>query len=252
MRPSDSLVVSCFALSIAAACSSTSRSSSASTESKPTPASAPAAHGVLDGKVFEVQLVDGSGKKDQDQLVFDAASFESSACRPYGFKPAKYTGRAQGEDVTFESTAVAKDAGTNAWTGTVHGSSVRGTLTYTDPKGSATRYTYEGKLANGALDGKSFEIEMVGADGKPQDKDRVSFQAGSFDSSSCRPFGFIRTAYTTSADGEGLRFTAVAASAEYGLNHWQGTVRGDKIEGTLTSGEGADAPMLKFSGHRAP
>src|SRR5690242_19641224 len=73
MRPSTSLVVSCFALSLSAACSSTSGSSSASAESKPATASAPAAHGVLDGKVFEVQLVDASGKKDVDQLVFDAA-----------------------------------------------------------------------------------------------------------------------------------------------------------------------------------
>lgn len=252
MRRSTTLIASCFALSMSAACSSTSGSSSMSAESKPAPASAPAAHGVLDGKVFDVELVDPSGKKGADQLTFDAAIFESSACRPYGFKAAKYSGHAQGEDVMFESTAVAKDAGTNAWTGTVHGSSVKGTMTYTDAKGAATRYTYEGKLASGALDGKSFDIEMVGADGKTQDKDRVTFQSGSFDSSSCRPFGFIRTGYTTTPNGDAVSFQAVAASAEYGFNHWQGVVRGDHIEGTLKSGEAADAPVLKFSGHRVP
>jgi hypothetical protein len=97
-----------------------------------------------------------------------------------------------------------------------------------------------------------FELEMVGADGKKQDKDRLSFAAGSVDSSSCRPFGFLRAAYTTTADGDGLRFEAVAASAEYGLNHWQGTVRGDRIEGTLKSGESADTPVLRFTGQRVP
>lgn len=252
MLRTNRFLLSVLVLSISAACSSTSGSSGTSAESKAAPASAPAAHGPLDGKVFDVELVDPNGKKDPDQLTFDAASFESSACRPYGFKAAKYSGRAQGEDVTFESTAVTKDGGTNAWKGTVHGSTVKGTVTCTDAKGTAMHCTYEGKIASGALDGKSFEIEMIGADGKTQDKDRVTFQAGSFDSSSCRPFGFIRTGYTATADGDAMKFTAVAASAEYGLNHWQGTIHGDKIEGTLKSGEAADGPVLKFTGHRVP
>jgi hypothetical protein len=250
MRPSTSLLASTLFLSVSAACSSTSESHNAAAEAKAASASAPAAHGVLDGKMFDVQLQNGKGGADPDQLAFDSASFDSSACRAYGFKPAKYSGRAQGDVITFEATAVSKDAGTNAWTGTVHGSTVKGTLTCTDPKGASTKYTYEGKLSSGALDGKNFEIELVGADGKTQDKDRVSFASGSFDSTSCRPFGFIRTAYTTTAAGDSTHFEATCVSTDYPMNHWQGTIHGDQIEGTLKSGEGADAPVLKFKGHR--
>jgi hypothetical protein len=167
-------------------------------------------HQPLDGKTFDVMLVQSDGKKDSDQLAFDAATFESSACRPYGFKPAKYTATAHGDDVQFESTASTKEAGSNAWKGTVHGSSVKGTLVYSNPKGETTSYTFEGKLAIGALDGRTYEVQMIGADGKPQEKDNISFAGGSFDSSSCRPFGFIRTGYKTTMECDAIRFRAVA------------------------------------------
>jgi hypothetical protein len=252
MRISLSFLNLSFLLLLSVACSSTDQSSRSTPGSNLASASAPAARGVLDGKVFDVVLVEASGQKSPDQLVFDGAKFESTACRPYGFQPAQYAGHAQGDDVAFEASAKAKDTATNAWSGTVRGSSVRGTMTCTNGKGEAVHYTYEGKLASGALDGRSFEVEMVGADGKNQDKDRLSFAGGSVDSTSCRPFGFLRAAYTTTPEGDGLRFEAVAASAEYGLNHWQGTVRGDQIEGTLKSGESAEAPVLRFSGKRIP
>jgi len=207
-------------------------------------------HQPLDGKTFDVMLVQSDGKSGPDQLVFDTATFESSACRPYGFGLARYSASAHGDDVQFESTAKAKDGGSNAWKGTVHGSSVKGTLTYSGPKGETMSATFEGRLASGALDGRTYEVRMVGADGKPQETDDLTFAAGSFDSSSCRPFGFIKTAYTTTKDGDAVRFQAVAASAEYPMNHWEGTVRGDAIEGTLKSGDAADAPTLRFSGKR--
>jgi hypothetical protein len=250
---SNALVLSSF-LVLAAACSSSPTSAAASTETHGPDShggpSVPAAHQPLDGKVFEVVLVQSNGQKDPDQLVFDSATFESLACRPYGFKPASYSAHMQGSDVAFESSPKSKDAGANMWKGTVRGSSVSGSMTCTGPKGEAMSYTFEGKLANGALDGRTYEVQMVGADGKPQEKDDVSFMGGSFDSSSCRPFGFIRTAYTTTKDGDAIRFQAVAGSADYPMNHWEGTVRGDMIEGTLKSGDAADAPTLRFTGKR--
>jgi hypothetical protein len=237
-------------LLLATACSSSGTSSSAAADARAPAPSVPAAHQPLDGKVFEVVLVGSDGRKDTDQLVFDAATFESSACRPFGFKPAGYTASAHGDDVQFESTPKSKEAGSNAWKGTVHGSTVKGTLTSKGPKGEAMSATFEGRLANGALDGRTYEVQMIGADGKPQEKDDLTFAAGSFDSSSCRPFGFIKTAYTTAKDGDAIRFQAVAASAEYPMNHWEGIVRGDTIEGTLKSGDAADAPTLRFTGKR--
>lgn len=246
---SNAFLVSSLLL-LSAACSSSPTSAAASTEARSSKPSVPAAHQPLDGKVFDVVLAQPNGQKDPDQLVFDSATFESIACRPYGFKPATYSARMQGSDVAFESVPKSKDAGANQWKGTVHGSSVSGSLICTGPKGEPMNCTFEGKLANGALDGHTYEVQVVGADGKPQEKDDLSFSGGSFDSSSCRPFGYIRTAYTTSKDGDAIRFQAVAASADYPMNHWEGTVRGDMIEGTLKSGDAADAPTLRFTGKR--
>ncbi len=245
---SHALIVSSL-LAFTAACSSSPTSAEASTENQPSQPKVAAAHQPLDGKVFDVVLVQANGQKDPDQLVFDSATFESLACRSYGFKPATYSARTQGGDVAFESTPKTKD-GANAWKGTVRGTSVSGTLNYTGPKGEPMSCTFEGKLANGALDGRTYEVEVVGADGKPQEKDDLSFMGGSFDSSSCRPFGYIRTAYSTTKEGDAIRFQAIAASADYPMNHWEGTVHGDTIEGTLKSGDAADAPTLKFTGKR--
>jgi hypothetical protein len=246
---SNALVLSTSFL-LVAACSSSGTSSAASTENHPSKPNVAAAHQPLDGKVFDVVLVQPNGQKDPDQLVFDSATFESLACRPYGFKAATYSAHAQGGDVAFESSPKSKDAGANMWKGTVHGSTVSGTLVCTGPKGEPMNCTFEGKLANGPLDGRTYEVQVIGADGKPQEKDDLSFMSGSFDSSSCRPFGYIRTAYTASKDGDAIRFQAVAASADYPMNHWEGTVRGDMIEGTLKSGDAADAPTLRFTGKR--
>src|SRR5262249_7082928 len=114
-------------LVLSAACSSSPTSAEASTGNAPSTPKVAAAHQPLDGKVFDVVLVQSNGQKDPDQLVFDSATFESLACRPYGFKPATYAARAQGGDVAFESSPKSKDAGANVWKGTVHGSSVSGT-----------------------------------------------------------------------------------------------------------------------------
>ena len=240
-------------LVLSAACSSSPTSGEASTDTHASKPSVPAAHQPLDGKVFDVVLVEANGgKQGPDMLAFDAAMFESSACRPYGFTAANYSAFAQGADVRFEAVAKSKDAGTNAWKGTVHGDSVRGTLTMTHPDGKTENATFEGKAARGSLDGSAFDVRMVGVDGKEQDKDHLTFAAGSFDSSSCRPFGFLRTAYTTTVDGDATKFEAVCASPEYGTNHWQGTIRGDRIEGTLKSGDPkGDTPTLHFAGSRS-
>jgi hypothetical protein len=245
---SNALLVTSF-LALSAACSSSPTSAEASTESQPSKPKVAAAHQPLDGKVFDVVLVQSNGQKDPDQLVFDSATFESIACRPYGFKAATYTAHMQGGDVAFESSPKSK-GGANVWKGTVRGSTVSGSLDYTGPKGEPMTCTFEGKLASGALDGRTYEVQVVGADGKPQEKDDLSFTGGSFDSSSCRPFGYIRTAYTSSKDGDVIRFQAIAASADYPMNHWEGTVHGDTIEGTLKSGDAADAPTLRFTGKR--
>lgn len=88
--------------------------------------------------------------------------------------------------------------------------------------------------AQGALDGKSFSGE-IGDAGKPVGETVVfTFVDGTFRSSVCDKYGFERGPYTTTKEGEAVRFEARTVSAEHGVNHWLGTVKGSAIEGRLT------------------
>jgi hypothetical protein len=90
-------------------------------------------------------------------------------------------------------------------------------------------------LAQGVLDGKKY-IGDIGDVGKAaEEKDAVlTFADGTFRSSVCDKYGFERGAYTTTKDGEAIRFEARTVSAEYGTNEWRGTVKGSEVEGQLT------------------
>jgi len=89
--------------------------------------------------------------------------------------------------------------------------------------------------AQGALDGKKY-IGDIGDVGKAaEEKDAVfTFGDGTFRSSVCDKYGFERGAYTTTKDGEAIRFEARTVSTEYGTNYWRGTVKGNAVEGQLT------------------
>ncbi|HSD40678.1 MAG TPA: hypothetical protein VLD36_02320 [Burkholderiales bacterium] len=89
--------------------------------------------------------------------------------------------------------------------------------------------------AQGALDGRKY-IGDIGPAGKSaEDRDAViTFSDNRLHSSVCDKYGFDRGIYLTRKDGDAVRFEAVTYSYEYGRNHWQGVMKGDVIEGTLT------------------
>lgn len=85
-----------------------------------------------------------------------------------------------------------------------------------------------------ALDGKKY-IGNIGDKGKQADETGAAFTFadGTFRSSVCDKYGFEKGAYTTTKDGDSIRFEAKTVSAEYGTNAWRGTIKGNEIEGVF-------------------
>ncbi len=76
------------------------------------------------------------------------------------------------------------------------------------------------------LDGKVFVTFLDGED------DVLTFEDGTFHSSSCDEWGFGKGRYTTAAEGESITFKAETTSAKEGSLVWTGSVLGDTIEGS--------------------
>jgi len=84
--------------------------------------------------------------------------------------------------------------------------------------------------ASGVLDGKTFTVEQ-GEKGKgAKGTDTLIFKNGKFRSTGCDKYGFGEGAYTATVEGDSIRFVANTESEKKGKMHWEGTVRGDKID----------------------
>ena len=66
------------------------------------------------------------------------------------------------------------------------------------------------------------------------DADTLSFKDGRFRSSACDPYGYGDGAYTATQSGEAIAFEAETESPQYGKLLWKGTVRGPRLDGTMT------------------
>ncbi|HEX9793736.1 MAG TPA: hypothetical protein VGC54_07100 [Planctomycetota bacterium] len=102
----------------------------------------------------------------------------------------------------------------------------------------------EKPLAKGPLDNKTFAAQMV-RDGKSEPVELV-FNEGTFRSSAADRQGFTRTNYTAVKQGEFMKFEAVASSPKSGTMQWQGTVRGETIEGTAVWDEAWYRPDREY------
>ena len=88
--------------------------------------------------------------------------------------------------------------------------------------------------AVGLLDGKTFMVEQ-GEKGKAaKGTDTITFRNGKFHSAGCDKYGFGDGSYTAKADGDAIRFVADTKSETKGDMHWEGTVRGNRIDVVYT------------------
>jgi hypothetical protein len=84
------------------------------------------------------------------------------------------------------------------------------------------------------LDGRRFDGVVLERSKTSGDADTLTFAKGQFRSSACDRYGYGDGPYRASVAGDGLAFEAETESAQYGKLRWSGTVRGEKLDGTLT------------------
>jgi len=86
--------------------------------------------------------------------------------------------------------------------------------------------------ASGVLDGKTFVIQEGEKGKEAKGTDTLVFQDGKFHSVGCDEYGFGDAPYTTTVQGDTVMFVADTTSEKKGKMHWEGTVKGDRIEVT--------------------
>jgi len=85
--------------------------------------------------------------------------------------------------------------------------------------------------AKGPLDGKVFVVERGERGDKADGKDVYLFRDGKFLSTSFEKWHrFGVSAYTSTVQGDAITFAADTKSKTDGTIHWEGTVRGDRID----------------------
>ncbi len=85
-----------------------------------------------------------------------------------------------------------------------------------------------------SLDGRRFKGVFLERGKTSGDADTLSFQGGRFRTSACDRHGYSDAPYTTSVQGDEVRFEAETESPKYGKLQWKGVVRGDKLDATAT------------------
>ena len=95
----------------------------------------------------------------------------------------------------------------------------------------------------GALDGQRFEVD-TGVKGKgAEEKETMEFHGGRFHSVGCDEYRFETGAYSTTKSGDAVAFQSATKSPTEGSISWNGTVRGDAIDGTYTWTKSGQAPI---------
>lgn len=84
------------------------------------------------------------------------------------------------------------------------------------------------------LDGRNFYGVVLECGGTAGDADTLIFDKGRFRSTACDQYEYGDGAYMASTTGDAVSFEAQTESPKYGRLLWRGTVRGRRLDGTLT------------------
>jgi hypothetical protein len=90
------------------------------------------------------------------------------------------------------------------------------------------------------LDGRTYAIKYKEKGAWFALKDTLLFRNGRFRSMECDPYGFADAGYT----GDGQHFTAESSSEKEGRIAWEGTLRGEELEGTFVWTRPGKNPIL--------
>lgn len=94
--------------------------------------------------------------------------------------------------------------------------------------------TAPARAQSSALDGRSFEGVVLERGKTSGDADTFIFSDGRFRSTACDQYGYSDGPYAASVSGDAIAFKAETESPKYGKLLWQGAVRGQKLDGTMT------------------
>ena len=101
----------------------------------------------LDGKSFLVELSETKNNEvTKDELIFKDGTFFSVECEQYGFGPASYESKSEGDAILFESTIVSDKEGKFEWEGSVKGDKITGTSIWSKEGQDPIIYTYKGNM----------------------------------------------------------------------------------------------------------
>ena len=85
-----------------------------------------------------------------------------------------------------------------------------------------------------SLDGRRFDGIVLECGKTSGDADTMIFEGGRFRSTACDRWGYGDGAYCVSVASEEISFEAETESEKYGKLLWRGTVRGPRLDATLT------------------
>lgn len=93
------------------------------------------------------------------------------------------------------------------------------------------------------LDGKTF-VGEIGKEGQEKgDKDTFIFKDGKFRSTACDAYGFSEAEYAAITEADKVEFDSTTVSPTDGTMQWHGTVKGDKLEGTVAWSKEGQEPI---------
>lgn len=112
-------------------------------------------------------------------------------------------------------------------------------LTVAQPAGASSPSVTDSRASNRSpLDGRRFRAGIVRDDAdedgqKRPLEDKLVFENGKFSSVVCQRYDFAEAPYWVRVDGDRIHFLAELTSPTDGTMRWTGTIRGDKLTGTM-------------------
>ena len=103
-------------------------------------------------------------------------------------------------------------------------------------------------FAAGLLDGKTFTGTVGNASSDKGQADDFVFRDGKFSSKLCDQFGYKEGDYWVFPKDNATTFTAKTASDAGGKKSWSGSVKGNSLEGTVTTVENGKTEQGWFKG----
>lgn len=104
-------------------------------------------------------------------------------------------------------------------------------------------------VADDALDGKTFSVDLTDTGTKEAAKDELVFKDGTFMSTECEQYGFTPGEYETKSKDGAVLFESTLMSDKEGKAEWEGSVQGGNVTGTMIwTKDGQDPAIYTYEG----